>query len=468
MFKQLFSLFVLVCAVLNVSAQKLDEAYLKYIEKNKDYALREMERAGIPASIKLAQGLLESDAGRSALARKGNNHFGIKCGDNWKGKTVYQKDDEYDSKGKLVESCFRSFRSVEACYIAHSEFLRDPGKQFRYGFLFRLDPMDYKRWAEGLKKAGYATSATYADKLISLIERYELFKYDQMLSDDLDAPVADVLEAGIFVNNDVKYATANANETVADIAKRTDTSLRSLLKYNEQLHDGNQELKEGERVYIQPKRSGYRGKRQKWHVMEADQKLFTVSQLYGVKLNKLLRRNRLEENMEPAEGAQIKLRGCKVKERPKLASEAKEELPLPDLEMEHEIELPEPIDKVKVVPKADSTKVVTPPTPKADAPVIIKPAPTPEKVPGVTDTPQDEPKATQGSTSAPDFTDEPEVPKTDTIPTPQPPAAVFHTVQQGDTLWNISQRYNTTVDAIKKLNNLTDNNIRLGMKLKVK
>jgi flagellum-specific peptidoglycan hydrolase FlgJ len=128
MFRQFILLGILLLAVGNLNGQNQDETFLKYIERNKDLALREMERAGVPASIKLAQGLLESNAGRSFLAKKGNNHFGIKCGDNWKGRKVYRKDDEYDSKGRLVESCFRSYRSVEACYIAHSEFLRGSPK----------------------------------------------------------------------------------------------------------------------------------------------------------------------------------------------------------------------------------------------------------------------------------------------------------------------------------------------------
>ena len=156
--------------------------FLEYIRKYHKIAIEEMERAGIPASIKLAQGLLESNAGRSYLAKRGNNHFGIKCGGNWPGKKVYREDDDYDERGKLIKSCFRSYKSVAACYIAHSEFLRDPRKESRYGFLFRLRPTDYRRWAQGLKRAGYATSATYAEKLINLIDRYELYKYDRMSS----------------------------------------------------------------------------------------------------------------------------------------------------------------------------------------------------------------------------------------------------------------------------------------------
>lgn len=125
---------------------------LDYIARYKDIAIREMERAGIPASIKLAQALLESDAGNSYLARKANNHFGIKCGAAWDGKKFYRLDDDYDDKGNRVKSCFRAYKDAEDSFIAHSEFLRDPAKEYRYGFLFRIDPTDYKRWATGLKK----------------------------------------------------------------------------------------------------------------------------------------------------------------------------------------------------------------------------------------------------------------------------------------------------------------------------
>ena len=155
-----------------------DQTRLDYVDNYKEIAIREMERAGIPASIKLAQGILESNAGKSYLARKANNHFGMKCGTSWKGRKVYRKDDEFNSNGRLVESCFRGYKTVEASFIAHSEFLRDPRKFERYGHLFELDITDYKGWAKGLKKSGYATSASYHNKLINIIETYRLYQYD--------------------------------------------------------------------------------------------------------------------------------------------------------------------------------------------------------------------------------------------------------------------------------------------------
>jgi len=152
-------------------------AFDQYIHQYKDIAIQEMGRTGVPASIKLAQGLLESNAGRSTLAQKAHNHFGIKCGGSWKGKTFYRKDDDYRN-GKLVKSCFRKYKRATASYIAHSNFLTD---NRRYASLFSLSPKDYKAWAKGLKKAGYATSKTYASKLIKLIEEYQLYKFDHPL-----------------------------------------------------------------------------------------------------------------------------------------------------------------------------------------------------------------------------------------------------------------------------------------------
>ena len=140
-----------------------------YIKKYKDIAMREMERSGVPASIKLAQGILESNAGKSTLARKANNHFGMKCGSQWKGKTFYKEDDDYDEEGRLIKSCFRVFPSAKECYVAHSEFLRDPRKRYRYGFVFELNPKDYRSWSKVLKTACYATIPIYAEKLIRII-----------------------------------------------------------------------------------------------------------------------------------------------------------------------------------------------------------------------------------------------------------------------------------------------------------
>src|SRR5690554_5416321 len=164
LFTIIFCLFISSSTIAQ-SAKRISRA--EYISMYKDDAIREMHRSGVPASITLAQGILESGDGNSALARKANNHFGIKCHGDWKGKTYYQDDDEKDE-------CFRKYKSVLESFRDHSEFLKKP----RYAFLFELKPTDYKGWAKGLKKAGYATNPRYPQLLIKIIEENNLHQYD--------------------------------------------------------------------------------------------------------------------------------------------------------------------------------------------------------------------------------------------------------------------------------------------------
>ena len=444
--------FLLICSV---ATQAQEDERLRYIDKFKEIAIREMERAGIPASIKLAQAILESNSGKSDLARRANNHFGIKCGNDWDGKTYHKKDDDYDDEGKLIESCFRSYKNPEASFIAHSEFLRDPKKQYRYGFLFRIDPTDYEAWAEGLRRAGYATSANYSRKLIDIIQRYQLYRFDGLPSEGPIVGDDDVVNEGedavvkpglIFENNDVRYVLALADETPGEVATRTATRLSSLLEYNEGLKDRNEKLAEGTVVYLQPKRSSFRGKR-KWHDVKEGETMYLISQMYGIKLDNLYERNRMSARTQPAVNERVKLRGCKVKKGPKLASEAEPEAPprktptvaAPDEDKDGEIDFEEEVP-LPTPPVKDRPPVTPPPT--------TQPKPTPPA--------QDPVKADEG------FGEEKDV------PAPTPPAVVYHTVEKGDTLYNISRRYDTTVESIKQLNGLTSNLISIGQRLRVK
>lgn len=173
-------IFLMLSVTFSSKAQDLVESY---IEAFQYIAVSEMERTGIPASVKLAQGLLESNWGRSELSTFAHNHFGIKCGSKWEGNTYYKVDDDKDEHGNLKESCFRVFESDEASYIAHSEFLL---ANKRYAFLFDYGSTDYKAWAKGLKKAGYATDPKYPSKIIGVIKKYNLSKFDYMAADELD------------------------------------------------------------------------------------------------------------------------------------------------------------------------------------------------------------------------------------------------------------------------------------------
>lgn len=484
-------------------AQKQNQDFLDYINKYADLAMEEMERAGVPASIKLAQGLLESNAGRSYLARKGNNHFGVKCGGNWSGKKVYREDDDFDENGKLIKSCFRSYRNVKSSYIAHSEFLRDPKKTRRYGFLFRLDPTDYRRWARGLKSAGYATSATYDKKLIKLIEQYELHKYDRGGVPRIDPNTDEILAdrkkprrnssgsaAGVQSINDVRYLLALNNEKVMAVAERADISVNTLKKYNEKIKDANQRLSEGTRVFIQPKRSSYRGKRSE-HKVETNQTLFDISQLYGIKLSKLYKRNLMKPGMEPAQGAILKLKG-KAKKRPALNTDPPrdEEPELILEEPEVEVSQPKPETPSRPVPEVRDT-----PKPPVEEEPIIDPrdemefdeeeiefeeiefedeetldeieAPIPPKEPfqpPKTET-NPEPEVSEPVIETP-VIEEPEVvtPPKDNLPA----NAVFYTVKSGDTLWGIARKFKSSVADLKRWNNLESDYIRRGMRFRVK
>lgn len=169
-------LSVLFClSFVTLKVERASELGWNYIDEFKELAVAEMYRTGIPASIILAQGLHESNYGQSRLATEANNHFGIKCKSNWVGQTFFYKDDDYDAKGRLTDSCFRSYNSALESYVDHSNFLKYTK---HYQPLFRFSRTDYKSWAKGLKKCGYATDKAYAQKLINKIELYYLSQYD--------------------------------------------------------------------------------------------------------------------------------------------------------------------------------------------------------------------------------------------------------------------------------------------------
>lgn len=501
--KYIFYLLVsgLTFATAGLNAQKNDSA-LRYIERYKDVAIQEMERAGIPASIKLAQGLLESGAGTSHLARNANNHFGIKCGSNWNGKEVFREDDDYDDKGKLLKSCFRGYRNANASYVAHSEFLRDPKKAFRYGFLFRLNPQDYKRWAEGLRRAGYATDPNYPAKLISRIELYDLDQYDRLpLNDDgvvvsepggvitrpgtinrpgkvpanprptdVNTPIENLV-TGFLNTNDVTYFVSDEAISVDEVARRVDISLRKLIEYNEPIASGTQQVLPGQRVFIQKKRNSYRG-RAKDHSVQPGETLQEISDRYAIRMDKMLQRNRLvAPDQRVAPGEKIKLRGSKVKIPPRLGGVPIIQPDSPTIPTDNNgnIQLDEP-----TLPPVD-TDVDPPVTPRPSPPIpnpnttgndpdFGNPQPNPTPQPTTPTNPPYNPPTTQP-------TSPPTAPPTTqpTPPAPQPPAsaAKFHSVVKGDTLYNISRRYNMTVDRVKQLNGLTSNTISIGQRLEV-
>src|SRR5687768_5398388 len=232
--------WVLACWLSAVCSFVFAQDRADYIEQYKDIAVSEMMRTGIPASIKLAQAMHESACGKSDLACKANNHFGIKCGNDWNGKTYKKEDDDYKD-GELVKSCFREFRTVYDSYIAHSDFLTDPAKSKRYGFLFELDQTDYKGWARGLAKAGYATDPQYANKIIDLIEKYELYQYASGFSKQLASnKPKESRGTELLFQNDVRYALAVAGDTPFSFAQRNDVTVNQVIRYNDDVHNEDQ------------------------------------------------------------------------------------------------------------------------------------------------------------------------------------------------------------------------------------
>lgn len=322
-----------------------------YIEQFATLAVEEMYRSGVPASITLAQGLLESGYGLSELAVKGNNHFGIKCHNNWNGKKMYYDDDR---KGE----CFRVYPSPEQSYRDHSDFLR---YRDRYKFLFDYKITDYKSWANGLKKAGYATDPAYPKKLINLIETYKLYEYDRKPASfaksdrknkrnpektkvekvktetvKAEKPSASVVEVEqelpkspneieqvealteqqrqdfhfsmsreVYTRNGVPFVRTVEGETLAGLAASNNLFVREILKFNDLLTDVS--LAPGTEIYLKPKKKQAVKGLDK-HVAEAGDSMRAISQRYGVRLKSLLKMNGMTEEDVLRDGDIIKLR----------------------------------------------------------------------------------------------------------------------------------------------------------------
>ena len=281
MLKRLNLMLWLLVMPLFVVAQS--NAHLQYIDKYKDLAISQMKKYGIPASITLAQGLLESDVGRSMLAVEGNNHFGIKCHTDWTGKKMYHDDDRRDD-------CFRVYRNVEGSFEDHSLFLTTHS---RYAFLFDLKTTDYVGWARGLKKAGYATNPAYAEKLIEIIERYNLDMYDKGGKFKKENAAAVGFAHQPYISNNLLYVRIGDGESLKEIAKEFDMTRMRLRRYNEINREYVPEP--GSVIYLERKK-GKADKQYQLHTVQSGESLWSISQLYGVRLKALMRRNGLDEN----------------------------------------------------------------------------------------------------------------------------------------------------------------------------
>ena len=485
----------------------------QYIQQYKDVAIAEMKRSRIPASITLAQGILESGNGNSRLATEANNHFGIKCKKEWTGRTLYEDDD-------APQECFRAYPTAEDSYRDHSDFLV---KSSRYAFLFDLAPTDYKGWAEGLKKAGYATNPNYPQLLINFIEKHNLQQYDGgelNIQPAMPAPVTEKKEeikpvpAPVALKewNNLPVTIAAKGESYAQIALRNDMMVWQIFKYNDIKRGANP--RSGDTLYLKPKFN--KGKVATYEVQFGDN-MYRISQRFAIKLKNLYKLNKMEFGTEPMWGEVLNLQG-KRKEMPRLRTRQDEmfrPLLIP--------QLPPPAPKpAEVLIKKDSIKVVQQQQPKPvqpeekkiepeqknllvhDSSNTVKPQPVIEEIKAMpADTAQvrkeiEAEKATQQLVQTASDT----IVQNDTttsylkeeqitisekpqenmdaveadlkeLPLAQRADSTIdnseetflHTVQPKETLYSISRKYNLKVAVLKDLNKLTTDSIQIGQQL---
>ena len=322
------TILILLCALVAVSAVVAKERQTReeYVEKYKAIAIAHMERYGIPASITMAQGILESDSGNSRLSTSSNNHFGIKCKKTWTGDRVYHDD---DAKGE----CFRAYPSVEASYQDHADFL---DQSPRYDSLFAYPSDDYRSWARGLKAAGYATAPDYAERLVKIIESMKLYLLDKengnkiyaasksatanteawwesniATSDEQINPNAFRVTVnshkgyGVYRTNHTFYVVAKEGDTFESVGKVFDISAKMLRKFNDVA--SNVELSKGDIVYIERKKTQWLGNVMQ-HKVVRDENLYSLSQSYGIRLKSLAKLNRLRPSEEVRKGETIRLK----------------------------------------------------------------------------------------------------------------------------------------------------------------
>lgn len=404
-------------------ASEADNArMISYIEQYKYIAIEEMLRTKIPASIKLAQAILESQAGSSTLAVKANNHFGIKCGDKWNGKSYYLKDDDYDKQGNHIRSCFRVYTDATESFKAHSNFITGEGRTSnRYASLFSIPREDYKGWAQGLQKAGYATHPMYSRRLISLIEEYRLYTYD--ISGNPAAPEA---PKGFFAGgegspfqkvNGLKSVYVDHMASPAEIAMDFNLPVDLIMKYNEILKEENAPIGTPMNIFLEKKKKknpNYKS----FHLVQPGETLESISQLYGIQVKYLYRRNRIQEGGQPAVGSKVYL-SRKSKFTPNLA-DPQLQPSMPEEQLIQDVSVPNSLPANEPVPADNENKTIQ-------------------------------------------YIKTPEQPITAKEKDPE-----YYTVQEKDTLFGIARKFNVSVASLKELNQLNSDAIQIGQQLKIK
>lgn len=560
--KKVFLFLFLVASQLVFSQTKKD-----YIYKYASVAVAEMEYAKIPASITLAQGILESRFGLSELSVNANNHFGIKCHNNWQGGRTYHDDDAKNECFRAYENAWRSFRD-------HSNFLTDGN---RYNDLFKLSIFDYKGWAKGLRKAGYATNPRYAKHLIKIIEDEKLYVFDRMTTEEVGPYIASLQSnqkegetmwakaeptpkkvdkpepintvtqkdqtieiiggpaaspedeisqsRDIFIVNDIKTVHSFEGDTKAYIAASYNIPLGRLEKYNEwdRYYD---EFLPGMKIYLQPKRSKSRDVSKLTHIVQPGETMYQIAQQYGIKTDKLYKRNLLNQAIEeqPHPGEIINLRKNRDSKpklldpdevftaqkmqvvhdgqgdaigRPNQSEEETEAFIENEIIKDKPTETPEPKTETKVIktaPVVVETKQPAPSKTEYKEEIITSDPFSNSEYPSSAPAKQQKEESTvlnPGSDVAkeneqvegraiiyeptpqinrePVKVYEPSTTTTDNRPDEnnhvQDSQITYHTVSKGDTLWSLSKQYNVTVEQLKSWNKIESTNINLGQRL---
>lgn len=292
---------LLICCAAVSNAQTKNPKYEEYISKYADLAVECQKAHGIPASITLAQGILESSAGESSLAKECNNHFGIKCGNSWYGKSMHKDDD-------AIGECFRCYRNVKASYDDHADFL----KKQRYSFLYDYPVTDYKSWAHGLKRAGYATDPKYPQKLIQIIELYSLYNYDSYGERHTTNPIQNnkpednnkLFGYEEVKNNGIRCYKLISDDSFKNIAKETGITVAELLYFND-LPKATPLFRD-DYVYLAPKKTHTKKDVPAYTVRVGDS-MHSIAQEYGIKLKSLYKLNGMKYGTPARVGQKLKL-----------------------------------------------------------------------------------------------------------------------------------------------------------------
>lgn len=483
--KNLLLLALICCGSRQAMSQQMTTE--QYIAAYKDIAEEEMLRTGVPAAVSLAQGILESDSGNGWLVQHSNNHFGIKCKDTWTGATVSHDDDR-------KQECFRKYDDALASWRDHSDFLRS---SMRYAGLFSLAPTDYKAWATGLKTAGYATSSTYAQRLVETIERYNLEQYTdevikhgnqvqeqrfaEMLNRKVEVdeqeqhivkeepvekaaslPVAHAAyPEGVFKINGSRVVFLKKGASLVAAAEEYHVKLRRLVSYNELNND--EALSTDMLIFLQKKRK--QGAHAS-HKVKAGEDMHAIAQAEGIQLKWLYKRNHLSDGSEPAIGAQLALQGYADEAGKGLADRQDHrnffqrlfgKKPPQAAPQTVQAQQPSSQPQPQSRPPVAVQKVAEEAAPQASSAKNVSPAGS-QKEQGATQVVWEVSHVATSAPSADDHAGAAAAKEGNT----------YHTIQPKETLYGISRQYGVSVDQLRTWNHLSGDHIQAGQQLIVK